>query len=435
MSENADQTLASIKRHMQAGIAAVVFLAVGVGGWAATTEFAGAVISPGALVVDSSLKKIQHPTGGVVGQIAVTDGQKVAAGQLLVRLDETVARVNLAILTKSLDEFYARQARLEAERDGSTALQYPDILQSRKADDAVARIMAGESNLFELRRTARAGQKMQLSERKAQLAEEIRGLSNQIEAKRNESRFIARELEGVRDLLRRNLIQLPRVTALERDAARIDGEAGQLTAAVAQTKVKISETELQIIQVDQDLRSEVAKELREIQAKIAELVERKVSAEDQMARIELRAPLAGVVHQLAVHTVGGVVGPGEVLMMIVPEKEELVVEVKLPPNEIDQVRPEQEAFLRLSAFNQRTTPELNGKVVMIAGDLTTDQRSGQSYYAVRISIPKSEVARLDGLRLVPGMPVEAFIKAENRTVLSFLIKPLSDQLMKAWREK
>lgn len=434
MTITADATLGSIKRHMQAGLASVAFLAIGVGGWAATTEFAGAVISPGSLVVDSSLKKVQHPTGGVIGQINVQDGQKVEAGQLLVRLDETVARVNLSIVTKSLDELYARQARLEAERD-STALAFPEVLTSRTSDPAVARIIQGETNLFDLRRTARAGQKAQLSERKAQLTEEIRGLTDQIQAKRNESKFIARELEGVRDLLRKNLIQLPRLTALERDSARIDGEAGSLTAAVAQSKVKISETELQIIQIDQDLRSEVAKELREIQAKIAELVERKVSAEDQMSRIELRAPLAGVVHQLAVHTVGGVVGPAEVLMMIVPEKQELVVEVKLPPNEIDQIHVNQDAFLRLSAFNQRTTPELTGKVSLIAPDLTTDQRTGNSYYAVRISIPASEIARLEGLRLVPGMPAEAFIKTQNRTVLSFLVKPLSDQLMKAWREK
>ena len=237
----------------------------------------------------------------------------------------------------------------------------------------------------------------------------------------------------MRDLWRKNLVQIQRVTALERDAARLEGERGQLIAATAQSKGKISEIELQIIQIDQDLRSEVAKELREVQAKIAELVERKVAAEDQLKRIDIRAPQDGLVHQLAVHTVGGVITPGEAMMLIVPEADNLTVEAKLNPQDIDQVQPGQKAVLRFSTFNQRTTPELNGTVIRVSADLTTDQRSGVSYYTVRISIPEAEVARLGGLKLLPGMPLEAFIQTGERTVLSYLMKPMTDQIARAFR--
>jgi HlyD family secretion protein len=237
----------------------------------------------------------------------------------------------------------------------------------------------------------------------------------------------------VRDLWRKNLVQIQRVTALERDAARLEGARGQLIATTAQSKGKISEIELQIIQIDQDLHSEVAKELREVQAKIAELVERKVAAEDQLKRIDIRAPQNGMVHQSAVHTVGGVITAGEAIMLIVPEADALTVEAKLVPQDIDQVRAGQSAALRFSAFNQATTPELNGVVARVSADLTTDQRTGASYYVVRIILPEGEVTRLQGLRLVPGMPVEAFIRTGNRTVLSYLTKPFTDQLTRSFR--
>jgi HlyD family secretion protein len=270
-------------------------------------------------------------------------------------------------------------------------------------------------------------------QRRRQLREEIQGITGQAAAKKREIELIGQELEGVRDLWRKNLVQIQRVTALERDSARLEGERGQLIAATAQSKGKISEIELQIIQIDQDLRSEVAKELREVQAKIAELVERKVAAEDQLKRIDIRAPQDGLVHQLVVHTVGGVITPGEAMMLIVPEADNLTVEAKLNPQDIDQVQPGQKAVLRFSTFNQRTTPELNGTVIRVSADLTTDQRSGVSYYTVRISIPEAEVARLGGLKLLPGMPLEAFIQTGDRTVLSYLMKPMADQIARAFR--
>jgi HlyD family secretion protein len=411
----------------------MVLLAGGVGSLGATTELAGAVIAPGTMVVDSNVKKVQHPTGGVVGELRVRDGDRVKSGDIVVRLDETITQANLAIVVKSLNEMHARLARLEAERDDTADVQFPAELLARSADPEVKRVIDGERNLFQLRRKARSGQKQQLGERIQQLREEIQGITGQAAAKKREIELIGQELEGVRDLWRKNLVQIQRVTALERDSARLEGERGQLIAATAQSKGKISEIELQIIQIDQDLRSEVAKELREVQAKIAELVERKVAAEDQLKRIDIRAPQDGLVHQLVVHTVGGVITPGEAMMLIVPEADNLTVEAKLNPQDIDQVQPGQKAVLRFSTFNQRTTPELNGTVIRVSADLTTDQRSGVSYYTVRISIPEAEVARLGGLKLLPGMPLEAFIQTGDRTVLSYLMKPMADQIARAFR--
>ncbi len=224
------------------------------------------------------------------------------------------------------------------------------------------------------------------------------------------------------------------MTALERDAARLEGEHGQLVASVAQAKGKISETELQVIQVDQDLRSEVAKELSEVQGKIAELVEKRVAAEDQLKRIDIRAPQDGMVHQLAVHTIGGVVSPGEPIMLIVPRADTLVIEAKVAPKDIDQVRLGQKAVLRLTAFNQRTTPEIEGTVSLVAADQITDEKTGTSFFKVHVKPEPDHVARLKGIKLVPGMPAEVFIQTGERTVLSYLTKPLNDQVRRAFKE-
>jgi HlyD family secretion protein len=423
----------SIRRHLLAGLAAVFVLVGGIGGWAATTELSGAVIAPGQLVVQSDVKKVQHPTGGVVATLNVQDGDSVAAGDVIIRLDDTVTRANLAIVVKSLQQLEARQARLEAERDGVATVEFPGTLRQHAADPEVARLIAGETKLFELRRSAREGQKAQLAERAAQLNEEIGGLASQIAAKEREIELISQELTGVRDLWEKKLVSIQRVNELERQAARLEGERGQLVAATAQAKGRISEIELQVIQIDQDMRSEVATELRDIQGKVAELVERQIAAEDELRRIDIRAPQSGRVHQLAVHTVGGVIGPGEVLTLIVPVADDLTVEVKIAPQDIDQVQIGQAAVLRFSAFNQRTTPEVDGEVTRVSADLTLDERTGLSYYTARIGLLEGEVARLQGLSLAPGMPVEAFIQTGERTVLSYLTKPLTDNAMRSFR--
>jgi HlyD family secretion protein len=239
----------------------------------------------------------------------------------------------------------------------------------------------------------------------------------------------------VRDLYKRNLVPLTRLTQLERESTRIEGEQAQLVASVAQSKGKIAEIELKIIQIDQDLSSEVAKEMREIDAKIGEFVERKVTAEDQLRRVDIRAPQDGTVFQLSVHTIGGVIQPGETVMLIVPDADSLTVEAKVNPQDIEQVQLRQKALLRFSAFNAATTPQIDGTVSLISADITSEERTGQSYYVVRISIAPEELARLGAVKLVPGMPVESFIQTGERTVISYLLKPLRDQLMRTFRER
>jgi HlyD family secretion protein len=425
----------SISRHIFAGVVLVGFLAVGVGGWASTAEISGALIAQGSVVVDSNVKKVQHPTGGVVGEVRAHDGDRVKAGDILVRLDETVTRANLAIVTKGLNELYARKARLAAERDGADSVAVPEELAGNVNDRDVSDALASERKLFELRRAARLGQKDQLQQRVSQLREQITGLTAQQDAKSKETALIEQELQGVRDLWAKNLVQLNRLTSLEREEARLQGERGALIASAAEAKGKIVETELQILQVDQEFTSDVAKELRETDSKIGEYVERKVTAEDQLKRTDIRAPQDGVVFQSTANTVGGVVTAGDPIMLIVPETDTLLVEAKVDPKDIDQVKLGQPVVLRFSAFNLRTTPELNGAVSRVAADTNNDQRTGQSYYVVRIAMTADEVARLGDVRLTPGMPVEAFIQTGERTMISYLVKPLHDQLMRSFREK
>ena len=425
----------SMRRHLVAAIVVVLVLVVGVGGWAATAVISGAVVASGSLVVDTNIKKVQHPTGGIVGELRVRDGDHVHAGDIVVRLDETVTRANLAIVTKSLDELMARKARLESERDGWDTIIFPAQLVAGASDPDRAAVMDSERKLFNLRKTARSGEKAQLQERISQLGEEITGLAAQQNSKAKEIALVERELAGVRDLWNKNLVQLNRLTALEREAARLDGERGQLVASSAQAKGKIAETALQILQIDQDLASEVAKELREVDGKIGEFVERKVTAEDQLKRIDIRAPQDGTVFQLAVHTVGGVITAGDPIMLIVPEADNLSVEVKVNPQDIDQLQLNQKATLRFSAFNARTTPEIEGIVTRISADTSTDQRTGQTYYTIRIAMPAEQIERLGNVKLLPGMPVEAFVQTGDRTMLSYLMKPLHDQVKRAFREK
>jgi len=425
----------SIRLHLMIGLAVVAVLAGGLGGWASTAEISGALIAPGSIVVESNVKKVQHPTGGVVGEVRARDGDVVKAGDVVVRLDDTVTKASLAIVTKNLDGLWARAARLEAEQQGIDRIVFPKSLLERADDPDVRNVMTSESKLFDVRTTGRAGQKAQLRERITQLNEEIAGLEAQEKAKNQEIALVDKELVGVRSLYDQHLVQMNRLTTLERDEARLAGERAQYIASRAQARGKITETELQIIQVDKDMVSDVSRDLRETNDKIGEFVERKVTAEDQLRRTDIRAPQDGMVEQSTAHTVGGVITAGDAIMMIVPQADDLQVEAKVNPQDIDKLQIGQKTLLRLSAFNQRTTPELNGLVTRVSPDVTTDQRTGQSYYTIRVSMPPEEVARLGEAKLIPGMPVEAFVQTGDRTMLSYLIKPLKDQLMRAFREK
>jgi HlyD family secretion protein len=424
-----------LRRQTAAIVIAALLLVAGLGGWAMTTEFTGAVIAAGQLVVDSNVKKVQHPTGGVVGKLNVREGKEVKAGDIVISLDDTQIRANRDIVVKALNELAARQAREEAERDGLEKVTFPADLLARRSDADVDKAVTGEQRQFEIRRTSREGQKAQLRERMIQLRQEISGYEAQITSKDKQIEWVGKELVGVYELWEKNLIPYTRVTSLEREKERLVGERGQLMAAIAQSKGKIAEIELQILQVDQDMRTEVGKDLAEIRARTAEMIERKVAAEDQLKRVDIRAPIDGVVLQLTVHTVGGVITAGEAIMLIVPQTDTLQVEAKIPPQEIDQIRVGQSAVLRFVAFSQRTTPELNGTVIRISADVSEDAKTGARFYTIRLDVSPEEVARLGAVKLVPGMPVEALIQTSPRTVMSYLIKPLHDQLARAFREK
>ncbi len=438
----ADDPRRAIRRLNLAGFGVVALLVFGVGGWAATSELAGAVIAAGTVVVETNVKKVQHPTGGIVGEILVRDGSIVEEGDIVVRLDDTVPRSTLGVVRSQLDELTARQGRLRAERDGADGLTFPEDLLKRAAEQTVATALGGEEKLFESRRTARTGQRSQLRERVAQVNEEIRGLTAQLAGKEDEIKFVGKELAGAAELYEKNLVTIMRYTQLQRDQARLQGERGQLIADIARARGKISETELQIIQIDQDFRTEVLKDLREAEGKIAELKERAIAAEDQLKRVDIRATQTGVVYQLAVHTIGGVIKDGETIMQIVPRADTLVIEAKVAPQDIDQVTPDASAVVRIMAGNQRTTPELTGTVMHVSPDLTREQQApgqpgGQapSFYLVRIALPEPEIRRLGDLRLVPGMPAEAFIRTHERTALEYLLKPLREQLARTFRER
>lgn len=425
----------SLSRLALVGGAGIVLFGSTVGVWAVATTLSGAVVASGQFVVTGNIKKVQHPTGGIVGELNIREGDRVEQNAVLIRLDDTVTRANLQVVTKQLDEFAARRGRLQAERDRKNIVQTATDLEGRLTEPAIAELVLAEQSLFEARRAARDGQKAQLTKRIGQLRDEISGLVSQQNARDRQAVLIEQELQGVRDLYARNLVSLSRKITLEREAANLEGQKGQLVASVAQTEGKVAETQLQIIQIDDTLREEVMKELREIQGKSAELVERRIAAEDQLKRIEIRAPSAGFVHQLAVHTVGGVISPAEPAMMIVPDADSLQVEAKINPPDIDQIRLEQPAQVKLHAFNQRSTPELKGKVTRISADTTRDQQTGATYYTIRVSIEPGEFDHIAPHRISAGMQADVFVKTEDRTPFEFIVKPLRDQIAKSFRER
>ncbi|AMJ62436.1 HlyD family type I secretion periplasmic adaptor subunit [Bosea sp. PAMC 26642] len=425
----------TLVRLTLAGCAGVFIFAGTIGVWAVAATLSGAVVAPGQFVVDGNVKKVQHQTGGIVGELKVRDGDRVEQDQVLIRLDDTVTRANLQVVVNQLDEFAARRPRLQAERDRRDEIIIAPALARRLAEPDIAELVSSEQALFSARRAARDGQKAQLAKRIGQLRDEIAGLTAQQAARDRQAVLIEEELLGVRDLYARNLVALTRKSALEREAASLDGHKGQLIAALAQAQGKIAETELQIIQIDDALREEVAKELREVQGKTAELIERKVAAEDQLKRIEIRAPSAGFVHQLAVHTVGGVITPAEPAMLIVPAEDDFQIEARINPPDIDQIGLGQHAQIRIHAFNQRTTPELAGTVTRISADTSRDPQTAATFYTIRVSVPAEERARLAPNRIAAGMQAEIFVRTEDRTPLEFVIKPLKDQIAKAFRER
>jgi HlyD family secretion protein len=411
-------------------VAAVIVLA-----WAGLVPLSGAIIVTGNLVVQSSVKKVQHPSGGVVTQVLVRNGSRVAPGEELAHLDQTSARTNLQVIARQLDEVRVRIARLVAERDHRPEPEWPTEMAAQMDTAERDRLIASERDLFAARSSARRGEQELADSRISQLNKQIAGLEAQLNSNSKEMGIASGELKGVEALLEQKLVTLPRATALRREAAHLDGIEGQLGSQIAETRAKISETRLQAVQAEQTSLSEVMRDLREAQAKEGEMIERHLAAEDQLNRTIIRAPTAGTVQELALHTVGGVVGAAETLMVIVPHGDALEIDAHLSPEKIDQVSAGQPARVRLSAFNQRTTPELVGVVSLVSADLVRDVPSSAPYYDVRVALSADEVRRLDKLQLVPGMPAEVFLQAESRTMISYLFKPITDQLSRMFRER
>lgn len=425
----------SYEKELRTGLRALLIVGGIGGGWMAFVPLSGAVVVPGNLVVQSNVKAIQHPTGGVVAKIAVNNGMRVNSGDLLLRLDSTQALASQQVVSKQLDDVRAKAARLVAERDGLPKPVVPPEMATRLEDPAVKTVLASEASLFRARTTARESQKELLKSKVSQLGEEIVGLDAQVVSKGKQLELITGELGGVQELFDKRLVPLARLTTLQRESARIEGERGQLISTIAETKAKVDEAKLQMVRLDQDVRTEVVKDLGEAQAKEAELSERAVAARDILERIEMRAPTSGVIHQLAAHTIGGVIKAGDTIMEVVPDSDDLQIEARLQPNDIDQVRKGQQAFVRFSAFNQRVTPQLIGQVSFVSPDTTKDQQSGMSYFTVRIMLPEEERRLLAGLQLMSGMPAEVFMQTGSRTMLSYLSKPIMDQFQRAFVER
>ncbi|MDX8443652.1 HlyD family type I secretion periplasmic adaptor subunit [Mesorhizobium australafricanum] len=432
-ASNPRQVSDGIRANLTLGLAVTVLLVVGGGLWLGLTKIAGAVIAPATVVVESDIKKVQHQTGGTIGGIFVQDGDHVRAGDVLVRLDDTLTRANLQIIDGDLDRATVGLARLEAERQGLAEMKLPASLQAERGNGDLASLVNGERALFESRAAALAGQKAQLQSRSKQLQNQIEGLKAQQGATDESIVLLDKDKADVEALYSKKLVSKERVSNVRLDATRAHGESGRLAAAVAEAEAKVSETELQILQLDEQRRSDVTSELRETEAKLTELKERKVVAQDELTKTTIRAPQSGTIQQSSVHTIGGVIGPGEVLMMVVPDTDDLVVDALVPPSRIDDVRPGQPVSIRFPAFDAGTTPACRGTVRRISADLIKDQQHQLSYFSARISVEDRAGCLTDAKELKPGMPAEVHISTDQRSVWSYLLKPLTDQMSRAFR--
>ncbi|WP_434711028.1 HlyD family type I secretion periplasmic adaptor subunit [Rhizobium sp. YTUHZ045] len=435
MSKVISESKRSLNRHVAVVGALSIALVCGIGGWAATTELSSAVIGEGVVVVDGDVKKIQHLTGGIVSELLVSENEHVSAGQVLIRLDGTATRAQLSIVESTLAQLYARRARLKAERVGAESFEVEENLSDLTSSTAAQQLLDGERKLFDSRRSALIGMKSQLASRKDQLGEQIKGLVVQINATGDSLGLIEQELEAVDVLYKKGLVTLQRLNTLKRARADLQGNSGQEIAAKAEAEGKAIEIDRQSIQLDEDRRSEIAKDLTDVEAQIAENEERRGTALDQLRRLDITAPLSGRVHELSVHTVNGVIEAGQTLGLVVPENDDLTVQAKIATRDIDQVHVGQSVDVRFSAFDQRTTPDVQAVITSIAPDIVKDERTGISYYPVRVKPEAQSIAKLKSIKLYPGMPAEVFIKIGDRTVISYLTKPLTDQMQHVFREE
>lgn len=417
------------------GFAMLAILVGGFGLWSTMTEIAGAVVAPGRVEVEQNRQVVQHPDGGVVETIFVKDGDTVKAGDPLVQLDGTLLKSEHAIVQGQFFEILARRGRLEAERDGKDKISFPDeLIAAAKANPEIADLVRGQEGLFAARLETTANELEQLAKQRAQIADQIDGIAAQRRAAGDQMALIDKELADLKGLLDRGLTQAGRVLALEREKARLEGSAGELDAARAEAGGKITEIDIEVLKRGSTRREDANTQLRDLGYRELELAERRRSLGEQIDRLDIRAPVAGIVHALQVTTPRAVVRAAEPLLYIIPQDRPLVIAAQVTPIHIDEISVGLPVTLRFAAFDSRTTPELTGRVRQISADALTDEASHQSFYRAEVVLEPGEMAKLGGRPAIPGMPVEVFIRTGERTPLAYLMKPLAEYFNRAFRE-
>ncbi len=417
------------------GYLALAVLVGGFGSWATFASISGAVVAPGLIEVEQNRQAVQHIEGGQVAELLVREGDMVAGDQILVRLDGTTLASELAIVEGQLFEIMARRGRLDAERDGLPEISFdPELVEAAATRPEVAEQMDGQVRLMEARAASVAAETEQLGKKRTQIETQIEGIRAQQTALKTQIGLIAGELADQQSLLDRGLAQASRVLALEREQANLAGRLGELVAGEGQAQERITEIEIEVLKVGTTVREEAITQLRDLQYRELELAERRRALKTKLSRLEIRAPVAGVVYGLQVFGPGAVVRPAEPVMFIVPQDRPLVISSRVPAIDIDQVHVSQPVTLRFPAFDQRTTPEISGEVRRVSADAFADEKTGQTFYRAEIVLAEGEIDKLAGLALVPGMPVEAFIRTSDRSPLEYLIRPLAVYFQRAFRE-
>ncbi len=417
------------------GYLALAALVLGFGSWSVLTTISGAIIAPGRIEVAQSRQVVQHPDGGVVGKILVSEGAIVKAGEILIQLDNTAKKSELAVVESQYFELMARRGRLEAERDGRPDISFdPRLVAAAKKDPATQDLLDGQRRLFEARRVSLQKEAQQMGERKVQIAAQIDGMSAQQKAQARQLELINIDLKNQRTLLKKGLAQVSRVSTLEREAARLEGTIGQVSASKAEAAGRMIEAEIGILRLSTTRREDAITQLRNLQYKELELSQKRIMLKETLSRLDIRAPVSGAVYGLKVHALRSVIRPAEPLMYIVPLDRPLIITSQIAPTNIDQVHIGQSVVMRFPAFDQRTTPELFGTVIKLSADAFTDAKTQRAFYRVEIAPNPAELGKLGRLKLLPGMPVESFISTAKRTPLNYLLKPVTDYFSKAFRE-
>ena len=425
----------STRRPVTYGLLTLVALVAGFGTWSVMTTISGAIVTSGQIEVEQNRQVVQHPDGGVVATINVAEGDTVAAGDLILTLDGAMIHSELAIVEGQFFEALARRARLEAERDNAAELTFAkDLLAAAPQRAEVLEKIEGQRRLFEARRESLASQTEQLDKRRDQIEQQIVGIDAQKQALSTQLMLLQQELTDQKVLLERGLTQASRVLGLQREVASLSGQLGELNATRAQAEGRITETEIEVLRLASDLREEANAQLRDSGAQELELAERRRALAERIARLEVRAPVSGIVLGLTVTTPRAVLRPADPVLYLIPQDRPLVIAAQVPPIHIDQIYVGQSVKLVFSAFSTNDTPELNGRVAVVSADALIDQRSQAPYYRAEIVLDPGELDKLAGQTLLPGMPVEAFIQTDARTPLAYLLKPFTDYFNRAFRE-